>query len=42
MLLPPIIFYAGYDLKQKHFFRNISSILLYAFLGTTMATFSTG
>lgn len=42
VLLPPIIFNAGYDLKQKHFFRNIVAILVYAFIGTTMATFITG
>ena len=31
-----------YDLKQKHFFRNITSILIYAFIGTTFACFATG
>ncbi|CAG0903857.1 unnamed protein product, partial [Cyprideis torosa] len=41
ILLPPIIFNAGFNMKRKYFFRNLGAIMSLAFLGSTIATFVT-
>ncbi|GBG30026.1 Sodium/hydrogen exchanger [Hondaea fermentalgiana] len=42
VLLPPIIFEAGYTLKKKRFFSNLVAIGLYAVVGTFISTFAVG
>ncbi|CAF1312049.1 unnamed protein product [Adineta ricciae] len=42
IILPPIIFHAGYSMKRKNFFRNLGAILMFALVGTTIACLSTG
>lgn len=42
VLLPPIILEAGFSMKKKKFFANLSTILLLAVVGTVIATIVTG
>eukprot|EP01114_Cavostelium_apophysatum_P016731 TRINITY_DN4816_c0_g1_i2.p1 TRINITY_DN4816_c0_g1~~TRINITY_DN4816_c0_g1_i2.p1 ORF type:complete len:435 (+),score=79.12 TRINITY_DN4816_c0_g1_i2:167-1471(+) len=42
ILLPPIIFEAGYNMNKKNFFLNMTSILLFSVLGTLLSAFVVG
>ena len=39
LLLPPIIFEAGFSVSRKYFFSNLATILLFAVVGTILTTF---
>ena len=41
LLLPPIIFESGYNMEKRVFFRNIGTVIMYSFVGTFIAIFST-
>ena len=42
LLLPPIIFEAGYSLRKKDFFANFWTVSLYAVFGTIISTIIIG
>lgn len=40
LLLPPIIFESGYNMNKKSFFKNVGAVLMFSFIGTFIAIFS--
>ncbi|ESO98871.1 hypothetical protein LOTGIDRAFT_81744, partial [Lottia gigantea] len=42
VMLPIIIFEAGYSMKRRHFFKNLGAIMSFAFIGTTISCFAFG
>ena len=40
ILLPPIIFEAGYNLQKDSFFKNLGTVIMFAFVGTFIAIFT--
>ncbi len=42
ILLPPIIFNAGYSMKRRYFFRNLGAIMTLAFVGTVVSAAAVG
>ena len=40
LLLPPIIFEAGFNMNKKPFFSNFGTVIAYSFLGTFVAIFT--
>ena len=42
VLIPPIIFEAGFSMRKRGFFDNLVPILLYAVVGTLISTFTAG
>jgi len=42
LLLPPIVFHAGYSLNREYFFRNFGAILMFSLCGTFLSCVTVG